>query len=109
MPHHVLLVPRSLALLAVLLIVPACGEGVDVVEAGTYIGTIDRAVDDEKEIYVELDSGRRLELYFTQETRLTRDGEQVPFATLDAGDRVRVTLERTGNRNDPTAVELLSP
>ena len=47
----------------VLLGTVGCGDGgVDTVEAGTYEGTIDKVVLDEKEIYVTLDNGKRLEL-----------------------------------------------
>jgi len=91
----------GLALLA------ACGSGIDVVDAGTYDGTVDKAVPDEREIYVSLDSGTRLELYFTDDTELLRDGRPAEFSTLSSGSDIRVTVEREGNRNVPTRVELV--
>lgn len=92
----------------VLMIFSACGGGdTEVVESGTYSGTIDRVNADEVEIYVNLDSGERIELYFTDETTLTSGGEEVPFSILEAEDRVEVIVERVGQRLDPISVTLL--
>ena len=85
----------------------ACGEETSVVESGTYNGTIAEINVDETEIYVDLESGERIELYFTDETTLTQDGEDVPFSTIQVDDRVEVTIEKTGQRLDPVSVELL--
>ena len=85
----------------------ACGERIAVVDSGTYQGTIAEVNADEQEIYVELADGKTIELYFTEETTLTRDGEDVPFAQLKTGQRVSVEVERVGNRLDPVAVEII--
>lgn len=85
----------------------ACGEETSVVESGTYNGTIAEINEDETEIYVDLESGERVELYFTDETTLTQDGEDVPFSTIQVDDRVEVTIEKTGQRLDPVSVVLL--
>src|SRR6056297_1158933 len=92
---------------ALLLSLSACGEETFVVESGTYTGTIAEINTDETEIYVDLESGERVELYFTDETTLTQDGEDVPFSTIEVDDRVEVTIEKTGQRLDPVSVLLL--
>jgi hypothetical protein len=97
----------TLGLVVALTALAGCG-GVDVVDAGAYEGVVDEAKPGEKEIYVVLDDGRKLELYFTDETVLEQAGEPVAFAKLEAGSRVRVTVTRDGNRNVPTRVEILS-
>lgn len=84
-----------------------CGESIDVVNAGTYDGTVDKVVPEEEEIYVSLDDGKKLELYFTEQTELLRGGSAVPFSELSQGADIRVTVEREGNRNVPTRVEIL--
>lgn len=84
-----------------------CGKPIAVVDAGTYQGTIDKVVPDEVEIYVSLESGEQLELYFNEETELVEDGESVDFSAISAGDSVELTVEREGNRNIPVRVELL--
>jgi len=92
---------------ALFLSLSACGEETFVVESGTYTGTIAEINTDETEIYVDLESGERVELYFTDETTLTQDGEDVPFSTIEVDDRVEVTIEKTGQRLDPVSVVLL--
>ncbi|HLR31090.1 MAG TPA: hypothetical protein VK074_01280 [Fodinibius sp.] len=100
---------RNLILFGVLLIglVTACGESTDVVESGTYTGTIAELNADETEIYVETQDDKRLELYFTETTELTQNGQTIPFSTLGEGQRVEVTVEKTGQRLDPVSVKLL--
>lgn len=85
----------------------ACGDETTVVDSGTYIGTISEINAEETEIYVSLESGERIELYFTDETTLTENGEAVPFSTIEVNDRVEVTVEKTGQRLDPVNVVLL--
>lgn len=89
------------------LIFAGCGGGgIDVVQAGTYNGTIDKVVAEEQEIYVTLDNGQQLELYFTEETELLSAGQPVEFSALASGLPVEVTVAREGNRNIPTTVEI---
>lgn len=85
----------------------ACGQETTVVDSGTYEGIIAEVNPGEEEIYVEVENTGTLELYFTEETRLTQDGSEVSFSELDAGDRVRVEVERVGQRLDPISVEIL--
>jgi cold shock protein len=98
------------ALLAIMLLVPflyACQSGTDVVESGTYQGSVKKVVPEKTEIYVSTDDGKTLELYFTESTTLTRNGETVTFDQLKEGDRVEVQVEKVGQRLDPVAVRML--
>ena len=97
----------ALVLLATLLLAVGCGESIDVVDAGTYDATVDKVVPEEQEIYISLDDGRKLELYFTENTELLRGGQDVAFSELSQGADIRVTVEREGNRNVPTRVEIV--
>ncbi|MFD2531776.1 hypothetical protein [Gracilimonas halophila] len=91
-----------------ILVFTACGGETAVVESGTYSGTITEVNASETEIYVNLDSGETIELYFTDETTLTLDGEAVPFTAIQVDDSVEVTVEKTGKRLDPVSVVLLN-
>lgn len=102
------LAARALALLMfVPLFLYSCQGGTDVVESGTYQGTIKEVEAEKTEIYVSTDDGKVLELYFTDNTTLTRNGETVPFQELQEGNRVEVEVEKVGQRLDPKAVRLL--
>lgn len=83
-----------------------CGKSIGVVDAGTYKGTIDKVVPEE-EIYVTLESGERLELYFNDATELVQGDESVDFSSINANTSVEITVSREGNRNIPTRVVLL--
>ncbi len=85
----------------------ACGESTDVVESGTYQGTIKEVEPAKTEIYVETDDNKTLELYFTDQTELTRDGSTVDFSTLEEGMRVEVEVKKEGKRLDPLSVKVL--
>ena len=91
----------------IFLALASCGEGTDVVPSGTYEGTIQKVVPDESEIYVKTDDGKTLELYFIEETTLTRNGEPAEFSALEKGQKVEVTVEKTGKRLDPVAVNIM--
>lgn len=104
------IIKYSYALLWMLLgslLLVGCGGSIEVVDAGTYQATVDKAVPAEEEIYVTLDSGQTLELYFTDATELVTDGEPVDFSQLSSGSSVEITVEREGNRNIPTRVEIM--
>lgn len=85
----------------------ACGEKTDVVESGTYEGTIKEVEPSKTEIYVETDDNKTLELYFTDQTELTRDGSTVDFSVLKEGMRVEVEVKKEGKRLDPVSVKVL--
>ena len=94
-----------ITLLTILL--AGCGGGIDVVDAGTYTGSVDKVVAGEQEIYVSLENGMRLELYFSADTELVEDGEPAPFSALEEGSMIEVEVDREGNRNLPLRVEIL--
>ncbi len=77
-----------------------------VVESGTYTGTIEKVKPDEDEIYVDYE-GQELELYFTDETQLTRKGEDAEFSALESGQKVEVKVKKVGKRLDPMSVDIL--
>lgn len=77
-----------------------------VVESGTYEGTIKKVNPDESEIYVDYD-GKELELYFIEETALTRGGEAVEFTALEKGQKVEIEVKKVGKRLDPLSVKIL--
>lgn len=85
----------------------ACGEGTDVVESGVYEGSISEVEPEKTEIYVETVDGQTLELYFTDETELTRNGEVIDFSELEEGMNVEVEVVREGKRLDPITVRVL--
>lgn len=85
----------------------SCGEKTDVVESGTYSGIVDKVEPSKTEIYVKTSDDKTLELYFTDNTRLTRNGESVEFSQLEEGQQVEVDVEKTGKRLDPLAVRIL--
>ena len=98
---------KSVALSSLFLFIIACGESTDVVESGTYEGTIQEVEPSKTEIYVETEDDQTLELYFTDETELTRNGSPVEFSELEEGQRVEVEVEKTGQRLDPISVRIL--
>ena len=89
-----------------LFILFACGHSTDVVESGTYQGKILEIEADEVEIYVKTDDGKVLELYFTDSTTLTQNGNTVPFESLQEDQTVEVVVEKVGKRLDPISVTI---
>ena len=95
---------------AILAAVPffySCEEKTDVVESGTYQGVLHEVEADKSEIYVKTDDDKVLELYFTETTTLTKNGETVPFDQLKEGGKVEVEVEKVGQRLDPVAVRII--
>ncbi len=90
-----------------LLALAGCGQPLAVVNAGTYEGTIKKVVPAEAEIYVTLESGEQLELYFNEQTQVTQAGAPADFSAISEGAAVRITVSRKDNRNIPEEVELL--
>ncbi len=48
-----------------------------------------------------------LELYFTDQTKLTQNGQTATFDALKKGQNLEVTVEKKGNRLEPMAVNIL--
>ncbi|MDX1651559.1 MAG: hypothetical protein R3277_03640 [Brumimicrobium sp.] len=85
----------------------SCGENTDVVDSGTYQGNVKEVEADKTEIYVETADGKVLELYFTEGTVLTQNGETVEFEVLKEGQKVEVEVEKKGKRLDPLKVTIM--
>ena len=99
------LIAKSLFILSLTLFI-SCGDSTDVVESGTYTGKIIEVEADKSEIYVKTDDGKTLELYFIKDTKLTQNGEEVPFSTLEEDQTVEVEVEKVGKRLDPLSVKI---
>lgn len=78
-----------------------------VVESGTYKVTAKRVDAEEKEIYVTMEDGKILELYFSAATKLTQGGKDVEFTALKNGQKLEVQIEKDGNKLKPLAVSIL--
>lgn len=85
----------------------SCGHSTDVVDSGTYQGTVDEVEPGKKEIYVVTDDDKTLELYFTESTKLTKEGNEVEFSALQKGQEVEVKVEKKGKRLDPLTVKIM--
>lgn len=98
---------KLLALSSILFFAISCGQKTDVVESGTYKGKIDKVEADEREIYVNTEDGKRLELYFTDSTTLTKNGSTSEFTELAKDKAVEVEVKKVGNRLEPIAVNII--
>jgi CspA family cold shock protein len=98
---------KILAVACSLFFLTSCGEKTDVVESGVYQGTVAEVEADKSEIYVKTADGKLLELYFTESTTLTKDGQTVAFSELAEGKKVEVEVKKEGKRLDPVAVKIL--
>ena len=97
------------ALFGCLFLLNSCGENkkIDIVDSGTYQGVAEKVEPGEKEIYVRTSDDKLLELYFTDETTLTKDGSTTSFDSLKENGKVEVTVEKTGNKLVPISVKVL--
>lgn len=78
-----------------------------VVESGTYQVVAKRVDAEEKEIYVTMEDGKILELYFSDATKLTQGGKDAEFGALKNGQKLEVQIEKDGNKLKPLAVSIL--
>ena len=100
-------ISKMLVIAIAVIALASCGEKTDVVESGVYRGTVEEVEADKTEIYVKTADGKLLELYFTEKTTLTRNGETVPFSELAEGKKVEVEVTKVGKRLDPVSVKIL--
>lgn len=99
---------KSATVIAVFfLIFTSCGEKTDIVESGTYLGIIDEVEPAKTEIYVRIEDDKILELYFNENTTLTKNGVPIDFSALEEGQNVEVEVKKTGKRLDPLSVKIL--
>lgn len=97
---------KLLTIASVFFFFTACESKTDVVESGSYTGKIDKVEADEREIYVIAD-GKRLELYFTDSTKLTKNGAEAQFSELAKDKTVEVEVKKVGKRLDPVSVNIV--
>ena len=82
-------------------------ENTDLVPSGTYMGIAKEVDPEEKEIYVETEDGKTLELYFTDQTQVTKNGQTATFDDLVEDGKVEVTIEKKGKRLEPMEVKII--
>lgn len=82
-------------------------KNTQVLEAGTYTVTAHRVDPEEKEIYVQTDDQKIVELYFKDDTKLTQEGKEVPFTTLKKGQKLEIKVEKDGKHNKPVDVKIM--
>lgn len=98
---------RLFLAIAFLVFAASCGEKTDVVDSGTYQGVVHEVEAEKTEIYVKTADDKLLELYFTETTTLTKNGQTVEFSELAEGTKVEVVVEKVGQRLDPVSVRIL--
>ncbi len=91
---------------AIMIVFSSCGGNTDVVDSGTYSGKIKKVEPEKTEIYVTLEDGKTIELYFIEETTLTKNGATVEFSELAEGQDVEVDVKKVGKRLDPISVKI---
>jgi len=92
--------------IALMIVFSSCGGNTDVVDSGTYNGKIKKIEPEKTEIYVTLEDGKTIELYFIEETTLTKNGEKVDFSELSQGQAVEIEVKKVGKRLDPISVKI---
>lgn len=92
---------------SLMILISSCGGNTEVVDSGTYNGKIKKVEPEKTEIYVTLEDDKTLELYFTEETTLTKGGIDVEFSELQAGQDVQVEVKKVGKRLDPISVKII--
>lgn len=83
-------------------------ENTQMVPTGTYTGEAIIVDAEQKEIYVRLNDTTTIELYFSNETQIMRNGEQVQFDALQQGQTVEVDLEKSGESLKPKTVKIMA-
>lgn len=79
----------------------------DIVPSGIYTGIAKEVDPDELEIYVQTADGKILELYLTDETKITKKGTPANFSDLKQKGQVEVTVEKIGKKLDPKVINIL--
>lgn len=82
-------------------------ENTDVVPSGTYTGTAHIVDSEQNEVYVRLNDTTIIELYFSNDTEVLRNGEAVSFNELEEGQRLEVQVEQSGDHLNPQRVTIL--
>lgn len=98
---------KTIGVFGFIIMMSACGGKTDAVDSGTYQGVIKEVEPEKTEIYVATKDDQTLELYFTEQTTLTENGEKVEFSALQKGQNVEVEVKKVGKRLDPVSVKIL--
>ncbi|WP_156879258.1 hypothetical protein [Salinimicrobium xinjiangense] len=81
-------------------------ENTQLVPSGTYTGEAIIVDSQQKEVYVRLNDTTTIELYFSNDTQIMRNGEQVQFDALQQGQTLEVEVERSGESLKPKRVSI---
>lgn len=81
-------------------------EDTDLVESGTYEVTVIELDRENKEVYAETKDGKVLELGFTDQTKLMKDGQTAPFSSLIVGHQLEVKVEKKEEQMEPLEVRI---
>lgn len=82
-------------------------ENTDLVESGTYTGTAKVVDQQQNEVYLQVNDTTTIELYFSNDTQIMRNGQTVAFDALQQGQRLEVEVERSGQSLKPQRVTIL--
>ena len=82
-------------------------EDTQLVPSGTYTGEAIVVDAEQKEIYVKLNDTTTIELYFSNNTQIVKDGQQADFKSLQEGQTVEVEVEKSGESLKPLKVSIM--
>lgn len=82
-------------------------EDTELVPSGTYTGEAIVVDAQQKEIYVKLNDTTTIELYFSNDTQIMRDGQKVNFEALQEGQTLEVEVEKSGESLKPLSVRIV--
>lgn len=82
-------------------------ENTQTVPSGTYTGQAIVVDSQQNEIYVRLNDTTTIELYFSNDTQIMRNGEQVQFDALQEGQTLEVEVEKSGESLKPKTVRIM--
>lgn len=86
--------------------ITSCGSNTDAVSSGKYNGKVKKVEAAKTEIYVTLEDGKTVELYFLDNTKLTKGNETVDFSVLEPGQKVEIEVKKVGKRLEPLSVNI---
>lgn len=82
-------------------------ENTDLVDSGAYTGTATIVDSQQEEVYVQLNDTTIIELYFSNDTQILRNGQTVDFNALKQGQKLEVQVERSGESLKPMRVSII--
>lgn len=82
-------------------------ENTQMVPSGTYTGQAVVVDSQQNEVYVRLNDTTTIELYFSNDTQIMRNGQPVKFDALQQGQTLEVEVEKSGESLKPKSVKIL--